>query len=218
MQFHPTFVAALSLIIVAGTFAEQPQQQAVVSQCPMVTESKKEGLFQLVETFDPKGNKFVGAPGEKLRIKCTIINLTERPLFVAEDYITPQDVSFNARKDTPKDYPESRYPESIPCNDATLGYGGLDVPKGRMDWGHIRRWISIAESHGDACDCCIRHRQYSKEIDVVLPKGEWKTVVLDLRQWMPVMFLEPEKRDFVASTLRLVINRRSEQAVPPNGP
>ncbi len=202
---------------VAGASGEDPKPEVVVSQCPMVTESKKEGLFQLIETFDPKGNKLVGAPGEKLRIKCTVINMTERPLLVAEGYITPQDISCDARRDTPKDFPDSRYPEIIPLNDAMLSSGGIDVPQGTMDWGHVRRWISIAKSHGDQCDCCVRHRQYSKEVEVILPKSNWTTVILDLRQHMPVMFLEPEKRDTVTSTLRLVISRRGTEAAPSGG-
>ncbi len=176
----------------------------------MVAVPAKKGLFQLIEVFDKNGNVGVAAPGENIRIKCTIVNLTKRPLMVAEDYITPQYGSMIVRGDAADSFPEAKIPAIAPV-DGVMLTAGVDMPKGWMDWGHIRRWIHIAASHDLECGCCVRHRQYTRWLDLQLPDQDWRTIALDLTQSTPTIFLGPEEHDYLKSELTLTIKRRTSE-------
>lgn len=187
---------------------EKKAKEEEAPLCPMVTEARKEGLFQLVEVLDHKGNKNVGEPGEKVRIRFTTVNLTKRQLMVARDYLTPQFGSIDVRSDEPNDWPEAEKPWILP-RDGSIMSGTLELPRGSMDWGHIRNWVSIAASHDTECGCCIRHRQYTVWLDLDLPDRDWKTIVLEFSQWTPTLLLGPEEPVNLESELQLTIQRRN---------
>ncbi len=189
---------------------EQTIDKAEKPLCPMVATTAKEGLFQLIEVLGADGKVGVGEPKEKVRLKCTIINLTKRSLMVAEDYVTPQYGSMVVHGGDPDAFPEAKVPAITPVDDVLMS-SSVDFPRGFMDWGHIRNWSHIAASHDLECGCCIRHRQYTKWLDLQLPEGEWSTITLELTQWTPVIFLGPEEHSYLKSDLVLTIKRRSEQ-------
>ncbi len=222
----PKMKCSLTLAILFATvfaayceeFKEIPRRQPL---CPMVAEPQKEGLYQLIEVIGAEGKNGVAEPGENVRLKCTVVNLTNRSLMVAEDFITPQYASIEGRVDGHQGYNL----DDFDADDAKrpliekedVWDVALAVPNGIMDWGHIRRWIHISASHNRECGCCIRHRQYSKSIEIKLPNDDWTSITLNLTQVMPAIFLGPEKRVTLESETQIVIKRRnSEQVEDPN--
>lgn len=211
---HQTTILVLAFATVTGAVCEEAKTKQPTPLCPLVAAPKEKGLFQLIEVFDQNGKKGVGAPGEKVKIKCTIVNLTKRPLMVAESFITPQYVSIDVKTDDPKEFsegfPEAKRPlieRSLRASEGVIFSTGVDVPAGWMDWGHIRHWIHIAPSHDLECACCVRHRQYSRTLEVTLPEDDWTSITFDFSQWMPAILLGPEQQATLKSNLQLTIKR-----------
>lgn len=206
-----TLILGLVLVGIGQLLGEEQTIGKVEkSLCPMVATPAKEGLFQLIEVIGVDGKVGVGEPKEKVRLKCTIINLTKRSLMVAEDYVTPQYGSMIVHGRDSDVFPEAQVPAITPVDNVLMS-SSVDFPRRIMDWGHIRNWSHIAASHDLECGCCIRHRQYTKWLDLQLPEGEWSTITLELTQWSSVIFLGPEERSYLKSSLVLTIKRRSEQ-------
>lgn len=193
---------------------ESPQKEKPL--CPMVSTPLKSGVFQLIEIIDPLGNKGVAEPGEKIKIRCTVINLTRKPLMIAENYLTPQSASMQVwgRKLNDKDFPQGKMP-TIDWKNGALASETIDMPRGHMDWGHIRKWIHIAASSKLECGCSIRHRQYSRTIEIQLPKENWKTIVIEFDQWTPAMLSDFEQTTIFKSDLVIPIYRRKQDTSQP---
>ena len=206
------------VLVLCGTWlsealAEEPKGLNKEPVCPMVEKRQDSGLFELVEVYDSKGNRGVAEPGETVTIKCTIVNLTKRDVMVAEDFVTPESGDMVAMLHSEKlevADPDGGEP-TITWYETPLEPVELDIPKAIVDWGHVRRWIHVAASRDVTCGCSIRHRMYSRTLKVVVPKGEWTTVEVNLSQKMPAILLGPEEHVTFRSELQLSIKRRSEQ-------
>jgi hypothetical protein len=194
----------------SGVAAPDEGAPAKAPLCPMVASHQKAGVYQLIEIIDGQGNRGVAEPGEKVTIKCTIVNLTKRTFLVAKNFVTPQHASIEARTEDPDSFPEATRP-LIEALDGMLLSGGLDVPQAWSDWGHVRDWVHVAASHDIACACCIRHRQYSRSLEVRLPDENWSEVAIDFSQWIPAIMLSPEEHVKFDSDLSLTVKRRNSE-------
>jgi hypothetical protein len=209
------------MIIVSGLLCAmglggETDGEAVLPICPMVTERQNTGLFQLIEVTDSQGNKGVGAPGEMVLVKCTIVNMTKRDLLVAEERIAPLSIPIEAFTDDIDDfvagYPEDQRPM---IKMAVEGLGGrlilsdrIDLPGAGIINGFDRHWVRMAGGHDAWCGCGIHNREYSKTIEVPMPKENWTSVVLTLNQFIPAILLGPEEHVYLDSDLKITIDRR----------
>lgn len=215
-------VLAFSMVVGTATVAQEEPSDGGVPLCPMTTKAKKDGLFQLVVILGPDGDTGFARPGDTVRLKCTIVNCSDRAIMVAEDQITPQCLGMDVRTDDPEEFlqtiPEAERSMAAAAmkaiGDGIISSGPFDLPKGSSDWGFVRRWIQIAAGGNAECACGLRHREFSKTIDFRLPEEMWTSITLSLSQRIPAILLGPEEHVTLKSKLEFTIKRKNEANNP----